>query len=295
LIAGQADESPWRRIPERGRFPMIARLQWKGRELEVDLAAGEPVAVPVDPNAGHPLFFVDQRARAKPLRAGLFLGDMGQGGTCNAEMIELAPHCHGTHTECIGHVVPERRTVQATIYQQPCAARLVTVSGTRASRTVESYPVVQEPDELLITRKELRAAVSDVVSIGVEALLIRTRPNDPDKLTRDYSRFAHFPVLSSEAMHWLAVQPLRHLLLDTPSLDRGDDRGRLANHRTWWGLDATVPEDNTDASRRSVTEMVYVPSRVRDGLYWLNIELSPLVSDATPSRPVLYPLTVMPA
>jgi kynurenine formamidase len=272
---------------------MIARLQWKGHELEVDLAAGEPVAVPLDPHTGHPSFFMTEHARVRPLRSGLFLGDMSQGGSCNVEMFEMVPHCHGTHTECIGHAVPERRTVQSTIYQRPCAARLVTVAGIRASRTAESYPVEQQSDELLITRKELRAAVSDVVSIGVEALVIRTRPNDPGKLTRDYSKFSHFPVLSSEAMHWLAVQPLKHLLIDTPSLDRGDDQGRLANHRTWWGLDATVPEDDTDASMRSVTEMIYVPSRIRDGLYWLHIELSPLVSDATPSRPVLYPLAVI--
>ena len=45
-----------------------------------------------------------------------------------------------------------------------------------------------------------------------------------------------------------------------------------------------------DKRRRSLTEMIYVPDGIPDGLYWLHLELAPLVSDATPSRPVLYPL-----
>jgi hypothetical protein len=45
-----------------------------------------------------------------------------------------------------------------------------------------------------------------------------------------------------------------------------------------------------DGERRSVTELVYVPNDLQDGHYWLQLELAPVCSDATPSRPVLYPL-----
>jgi kynurenine formamidase len=269
---------------------MIARLDWKGHLLDVDLSAGRAVSIPIDPHGPQAAFYAVQPARARPLQSGSYIGDMSRGGSCNAEVIELAPHCHGTHTECIGHIQPQRRTVQQTIYAGPVLARLVTVSGTRASQSMENYPVLLQADEPVITRKELQSIIRDFQPMDIGALLIRTEPNGTDKLVRDYSASPQYPVLSSEAMHWLSVQPLRHLLVDTPSLDRGDDQGRLANHRTWWGLDATVPEDNTDASRRSVTEMIYVPDSMTDGLYWLNIELSPLVSDATPSRPVLYPV-----
>jgi kynurenine formamidase len=271
---------------------MIARLDWKGHDLEVDLAAGEPVAIPLDPHGPHPAFFANAPATARPLRTGAFLGDMRRGGSCNAEVIEVAPHCHGTHTECVGHVLPARRTVQDTIYRQPCLARLLTVSGTMAGHAEENRPVEPAREELLITRKELQEAEQGTQRAGVEALLIRTRPNEPEKAARDYSTDTRFPVLSSAAMHWIARRPLRHLLTDTPSLDHADDGGRLANHRTWWGLDGTAPQHDIDAGRRSVTEMIYVPDRIRDGLYWLHIELSPLVSDATPSRPVLYPVSV---
>ena len=269
---------------------MIARLDWKGHLLEVDLSAGQPVVIPIDPHGEQAAFFIDKPARARPLRSGDYVGDIHQGGSCNAEVIELAPHCHGTHTECIGHIHPQRHTVQQTIYTGPVLARLVSCTGTRAAQSAENYPVLLQADELMMTRRELQEIIQDFQPMGIEALLIRTRPNGPDKLSRDYSSMPSYPVLSSEAMHWLSVQPLKHLLLDTPSLDRGDDQGRMANHHTWWGLDATVPENNTDATRRSVTEMIYVPDSIADGLYWLHIELSPLVSDATPSRPVLYPV-----
>ena len=52
--------------------------------------------------------------------------------------------------------------------------------------------------------------------------------------------------------------------------------------------------EGLDTSRRSATEMIFVPDGVPDGLYWLELGLSPLLSDATPSRPLLYPVEVTP-
>jgi arylformamidase len=269
---------------------MMARLDWRGREIGVDLAAGVAIAIPLDPHGPQPSFFAHRPAAARPLQSGDFVGDVRRGGSCNAELIELAPHCHGTHTECIGHVLEERRTVQETIYATPVLAGLASVAGTPAGQAAEHYPVPLAANEPLITRAELEPAVGAFAPAGIAALVIRTHPNGPEKRWRDYAESPAYPLLSSEAVQWLAAQPLQHLLLDTPSLDRGADEGRLANHRAWWGLDGSVPEHGVDPERRSVTEMLYVPDALADGLYWLHLELSPLVSDATPSRPVLYPV-----
>jgi hypothetical protein len=43
----------------------------------------------------------------------------------------------------------------------------------------------------------------------------------------------------------------------------------------------------------TVTEMVFVPADVPDGLYALALHLPPFVTDAAPSRPLLYPLEVL--
>ncbi|MEL6824109.1 MAG: hypothetical protein AAFP70_20315, partial [Calditrichota bacterium] len=42
--------------------------------------------------------------------------------------------------------------------------------------------------------------------------------------------------------------------------------------------------------RSTITELIFVPAEVKDGLYLLNLQLSPLPLDAVPSRPVLYQL-----
>jgi hypothetical protein len=44
-----------------------------------------------------------------------------------------------------------------------------------------------------------------------------------------------------------------------------------------------------EASRANalVTELAYVPDRLLDGLYLLELQVAPFVSDAAPSRPVI--------
>ena len=151
-----------------------------------------------------------------------------------------------------------------------------------------------DPGETLLTLNELRSQVEVAGGPGFDALLIRTMPNEAEKMTRDYALSPPYPFLSSEAMQWLAGQELKHLLLDTPSLDRANDQGLLANHRRWWGMDTKIPPGEFPPGRRSVTEMMFVPNDIPDGYYWLNLELQPLVSDATSSRPVIYPVEINP-
>jgi hypothetical protein len=93
-------------------------------------------------------------------------------------------------------------------------------------------------------------------------------------------------------MRAIVAAGIEHLLVDTPSIDRTHDGGRLTTHRIFWGM----AEDNRPAATRrraTVTEMIFVPAAVADGLYALALHLPPFVTDAAPSRPLLYPLEVM--
>lgn len=211
--------------------------------------------------------------RSQSLREGAFVGDVRQGGTCNAEILELSPHCHGTHTECIGHILEERVSVLDTIDCTPGLALLLTVSG----------------DAGYISREQLEQAMAEKAGDHT-ALILRTLPNPLTKQWRDYSLEPDFPVLDGPALAWLSALPLRHLLLDTPSLDAQHNRD-LTNHRSWWGQNPGIVHYGFSPRHRSVTEMVYVPNEIPDGEYWLHLELSPIVSDATPSRPVIYPVS----
>lgn len=258
----------------------------------MDLASGLPIAIPLDPHGDQPSFFAGAPARARPLRSGDYVGDVSQGGSCNAEIIEFVPHCHGTHTECMAHLNKDSGSVLELIDQKPCLARLVTLQGSPAEQCRDNYAVELDPGEILLTLNELRSQVELASGPGIDALLIRTMPNEVEKMTRDYALNPVYPVLSSEAIGWLAAHELKHLLLDTPSLDRAHDQGLMANHRCWWGMAPNIPVGEFPPGRRSVTEMMFVPDDVQDGHYWLNLELQPLVSDATSSRPVIYPVEI---
>ena len=262
---------------------MIAEIDYCGRKLQVDMNTGRTIAMALDPHGPQPAFFIKRRAEAEPLRSGDFVGDVRQGGSCNAESIYVTPHCHGTHTECYGHITAEKQTVQASIYQAPCFTRVISLQGT--SLGDENYPGEPSKGQFL-TLQALIASLGAEPDPLVQALVVRTLPNQASKRSRDYGQQPDYPVFSTEAITWLARSPMKHLLVDTPSLDRADDGGRLSNHRIWWGLED--PEWELNPAARSITEMIYVQDDMKDGLYWLQLGLSPIVSDATPSRPMLY-------
>jgi kynurenine formamidase len=159
-----------------------------------------------------------------------------------------------------------------TIDVEPVLARLVTCQ--------DDHGVIA----LTVLQKTLESGCNDH-----EALIIRSLPNSPAKQHRNYTANPGFPVLDSKALQWLSARSLKHLLIDTPSLDGSQDPS-LPNHRKWWGLDDSKQSADFPARRRSITEMIYVPDEIADGEYWLHLELSPLVSDATPSRPMIYPV-----
>jgi hypothetical protein len=47
---------------------------------------------------------------------------------------------------------------------------------------------------------------------------------------------------------------------------------------------------DVDIYPRTVTELIYAPDPIPDGHYLLNLQVAPLLADAAPSRPVLYPV-----
>ena len=78
---------------------------------------------------------------------------------------------------------------------------------------------------------------------------------------------------------------VQHLLLDLPSVDREEDAGQLLAHHAFWQYPAQPRREAT------ITELIFVPDEVADGLYLLNIQITSLELDASPSKPVLYLLT----
>jgi hypothetical protein len=76
-----------------------------------------------------------------------------------------------------------------------------------------------------------------------------------------------------------------------PSADRASDDGRLTAHRTFFGLPAgSRRASEAKRPRASITELAYVAPTIRDGWYLLDLQVPPFLTDAAPSRPILFPV-----
>jgi kynurenine formamidase len=268
-----------------------------GRRWRADVTAPADLAIVLEFDGAQPSFFVDAPASSEPLQIGGFTGSVANGASCNCAVHSLAPHCHGTHTECVGHVTRSPVTIASLTPVAPCVALVVSVRpeplGAAAAALQGDHAAA---DDLVIRRVALAAAASAWIDAPCTAVVIRTLPNGADKRHRAYSGSpSPAPYFLPEAMRWLVERGVDSLVVDLPSLDRADDGGRLAAHREYWGL----PPGSDDAARATrgralVTELAYVPDSVPDGLYLLDLQVPAFGSDAAPSRPVLYPLLSIP-
>lgn len=97
--------------------------------------------------------------------------------------------------------------------------------------------------------------------------------------------------LSIEAAKYIHSLGVKHLLLDVPSVDRTFDEGKLTAHHIFWNVKQGSHEvDGDNYSLKTITEMIFVPDGITDGRYLLNLQIAPFVSDASPSRPLLFSL-----
>lgn len=271
----------------------IGRLEFsaRGHRWRVDTAGPIDLAIPLDFAGPQPRFFASSPASAEPLRTGSFTGSVATGASCNCASYTLSPHCHGTHTECVGHVTAPAASLASVMPVAPALALLVSVEP-QPLGAAEATGAQAAVDDLVIERGALERAAARWSDAPWTALVVRTLPNPPSKRHRAYAGSAcPAPYFRVAAMAWIVDRGVSSLVVDLPSLDRADDGGALAAHRVFWGL----PAESSDAAaatraRALVTELAYVPDATSDGLYLLDLHVPAFVADAAPSRPVLYPL-----
>src|SRR5262249_25440337 len=181
-----------------------------------------------------------------------------------------------TQSECIGHMVEDKVSVADCLPTSPLPATLVSVT----------------PKDMVIDATHLQAALLRHPQTAFHrALVLRILPNGEDKLNRRYQGEIPAAYLGVDAAELLVRMGVEHLLLDVPSLDPAEDEGRMSAHRVFWDM----PADGhrlADGRRpkATVTEMIYVPDSVPDGYYLLDLQIPAFMTDAAPSRPILYPV-----
>jgi len=248
------------------------------------------IAIPMQFDGPQPNHFGANVATATPMQSGDFIGDTTQGGSCNAQDVTLNPHCNGTHTESISHVINEL-IAPADVVRQPLMMALVISVEPATQTSTDSYQPPIEPGDKLICKYQL-TAVKNKIHKGVKALIIRTLPNTESKQTHQYGQDIHPAFFSNEAMQWLSDETnVEHLLVDLPSVDRLHDDGLLSNHRLFWNIEPGSHEStHKQYQHKTITEMIYVPNKIKDGVYLLNLQLPRLNLNAVPSNPLLMPL-----
>ena len=232
----------------------------------IDLSKPLDISIPLSGKASNVNAWYVKHPKIEPHTDGEYVGKVSEGASTNFNNIWFNPHAHGTHTECVGHITEEFHSVNQSLKQYFFKAEVITLAP-------EKYQ-----DDWVISRKQLQYALGNKKR---EALVIRTLPNMNDKLSKQYSN-TNAPYLLEEAVEYLVAKGIEHLLIDLPSVDKEKDGGALLAHNAFWCTSGEIRKQAT------ITEFIYVPNSVKDGKYFLNLQVAPFENDASPSRPVLY-------
>jgi len=229
------------------------------------------ISMPLHNRELQPECFWAEPVKFETIRVGDYVGSVAEGGSTNYKRVHLTPHGNGTHTECYGHIsADENATIHNCLKRFLFVAQLITIQPRKLGNGDE---VVMQED----VQKQLEG-------INPEAVILRTSPNSNEKLTRHYSG-TNPPYLESSIGQYLAGKGVQHLLLDLPSVDREMDEGKLLCHHGFW----QYPKNTRCGA--TITELIYVPDHIADGLYLLNLQIASLQLDASPSKPILYSLS----
>tara|TARA_B110000003_G_scaffold206607_1_gene205467 strand:+ start:369 stop:1169 length:801 start_codon:yes stop_codon:yes gene_type:complete len=251
-------------------------------KCQVDFSKGNDISIPLNFNGEQPNTYGVDIASSAPYKDGKFIGDTRKGGPCNFETYSFTPHCNGTHTECIGHITDERIDILSSLNDEMIPSTLVSVTP---KNTNENYTPDLNTEDLVITKEDLELQLKGVNPEFLKGVIIRTSPNSENKKSRDYMKETP-SFFSIEAMEYLVSLGIQHLLVDTPSVDRLFDDGHLSAHNIFWETKGKAFNLNTQ--NKTITEMIFAADYLEDGAYLLNLQIPAFVSDAAPSRPILY-------
>ena len=248
---------------------MIAKIN----NFEVDLSKPIDISISLTNTDENPIAWYIDKPEIKPVVFGDWIGKVSEGkSSTNFNNIFFNPHGHGTHTECLGHITNEFYSINQSLKQFFFMAELISVQ-----------PELQNED-LVITKNQIEKALNGA---SPEAIIIRTLPNNSEKLSKKYSN-TNPPYLSEDAAIFIRESGIQHLLIDLPSVDKEHDQGKLLAHKAFWNVQ-DVANLNIDARINStITEMIFVKDAVKDGSYLLNLQIAPFENDASPSKPILF-------
>ena len=250
---------------------MKAIIEIAEKKYQLDLAAPLDISLPLDAEKLGANCFYASPFNISPVISGDFVGSTQMGGFVNFMDVRLNPHGNGTHTECVGHISKEKRSINQTLTQFHFLAKLITIS-----------PIKTENGDLQIQKQQIATLFPS--NEHFEAIIIRTLPKGEDKKSKNYSG-TNPCYIDAEAIGFIVEElNIKHLLVDIPSVDAEIDGGRMEAHKRFWNYPQTLDTIKT------ITELIYVDDAIPDGDYLLNLQIASFEMDASPSKPVIYGL-----
>jgi len=235
----------------------------------IDLNEPIDISIPLRAGKENVNAFYAEPVKIEPFRMEGFVGSVKEGAPVNYNNIFFNPHGNGTHTECVGHISKEDFSLNKCLKNFFFLAQLISVN-----------PEVQSNGDRVISKAEIEKLIA---KNGPEAIIIRTLPNEKSKLNFQYTG-TNPAYLDHNATELLVQNDFQHLLIDTPSVDKEEDDGKLLSHHAWWNYPTKIRPGAT------ITEMIFVPDYIKDGTYFLNLQIASFENDASPSKPILYAL-----
>lgn len=254
---------------------MLAKIN----NFEIDLSKPIDISIPLTNTDENPIAWYIEKPSIEPVVFGDWIGKVSEGkSSTNFNNIFFNPHGHGTHTECLGHITNDFYSINQSLKQFFFFAKLITVEPEKIG------------EDFVITKEQVQKALSASIPLSVtklEAIIIRTLPNQKEKKSRKYSN-TNPPYLSEDAAIFIRESEIQHLLIDLPSVDKEHDEGKLLAHKAFWNVKDTHNLNPDARFNATITEMIYVSDEIEDGDYILNLQIASFENDASPSKPILY-------
>lgn len=246
---------------------MKLTIQFKNVPYQIDLLKGVSISTPFHAKNHLPRAFYSPDLDVEPVRNDGWVGSTTEGGILNFKNIFINPHGNGTHTECVGHIAIEPFYIKDCLKASHHLGQLFTI-----------YPT-KRGEDTAITLVQLQS-----LNLLDEAncIMLRTLPNSKEDKIKDWSG-TNPTYIDADAMAYLVEKGFEHFMIDTPSVDRENDEGKLLAHKTFWNYPGDQPRKHA-----TITEMFYAPKEIEDGLYFVNIQVLPFLMDASPSNIILY-------
>lgn len=241
-------------------------INYNNKSYQINLNCPLDISMPLKADLSNPTAWYVDPPKFEPVKGDGFIGDVNQGGAVNFRNLFINPHGHGTHTECVGHISKEDYTINQCLKQFFFLAELVSIVPKKCD------------SDFIITLEQIKEAWKNK---NAKAIIIRTLPNENNKLSKQYSN-TNPPFIAFDAVQFLIDNGIEHLMIDTPSVDKEEDGGVLQSHHTFWEYPHNTQQ------HRTITELIFVPNAIADGEYFVNLQIASFESDASPSKPILY-------